>query len=164
MSAINISPPSEHDTRMARVSSAQFDGLAPGDKAIQVDGQEVVLSSTVMQLLTSILKEQAQGHTIALSVLGEQLTSQEAADLIGVSRPYLIQRIEAGGLRVQMVGTHRRLRVEDVLAFKAKFDQSRDEALRELVEQAQDLRMGYGKGDPQPQWNEDGSLRRTRRS
>ncbi len=61
------------------------------------------------------------------------MTTQEAADLIGVSRPHLIQRLEQGELEYHMVGTHRRIKLEHVLDFKTKLDHAREDALRELV-------------------------------
>jgi hypothetical protein len=76
----------------------------------------------------------------------------------------LIKRLEDGEIPFSLVGSHRRVGLEDVLGFKLKLDRLRDEALRELVEQAQELRMGYGKDDPVPRPLPDSSMPRNRRS
>jgi excisionase family DNA binding protein len=164
MPALTITPPTARDAQLAQASSLQFAQLGPGEITFEVSGKTVTLPSSAVQLLQRFLAELAQGHGIALSPLEAQLTTQEAADLIGVSRPHLIQRLEAGEVPFHMVGSHRRIKVEDVLAFKTKLDQVRDDALRELVEQAQELSMGYGKDDPVPRPLEEGSRPRMRRS
>jgi excisionase family DNA binding protein len=85
---------------------------------------------------------------VAITPLETQLTTQQAADLIGVSRPHLIKQLETGEIPFSLVGSHRRIALEEVRGFKLKLDRARETALTELVEQAQDLRMGYGKDDP----------------
>ena len=164
MQALTITPPTARDTQLAQASSTTFAQLPPGEITVEIKGEMVTLPSSAVSLLQRILSELAQGHVIALTSLEAQLTTQEVADLIGVSRPHLIQRLESGELAFHMVGTHRRIKLEDVLAFKAKLDHARDDALRELVEQAQELKMGYGKDDPVPQIFADGSMPRQRRS
>lgn len=164
MTSLTITPPTAHDTQLARTSSTQLARLAPAELSFQIAGETITLPSSAVQILQRALAELAQGHAVAVTPLETQLTTQQAADLIGVSRPHLIKRLEDGEIPFSMVGSHRRLGLEDVLAFKLKLERSRDEALRELVEQAQELRMGYGKDDPVPRPLPDGSMPRTRRS
>lgn len=72
-----------------------------------------------------------------------ELTTQEAADLINVSRPFLVKLIETGEIPCRKVGQHWRIRFEDLMNYKQQIDHQRSQILDELAEQAQDLNMGY---------------------
>lgn len=72
-----------------------------------------------------------------------ELTTQEAADLLHVSQPYLIGLLDTGTLPCHTVGAHRRMLREDILAYKTKIDEARLATLQELTAQAQELDMGY---------------------
>ena len=85
----------------------------------------------------------AQGNAVTIIPIHAELTTQEAADFLNVSRPYLVRLLEQKKMPFHMVGTHRRVRFEDLMAFKASFEKSRREAMDELATQAQELGMGY---------------------
>lgn len=71
------------------------------------------------------------------------LTTQEAANLLNISRPFLIKLLEKGEIPYHKIGTHRRILFSDLLKFKDKTDKTSNSALDELVQQAQDLDLGY---------------------
>lgn len=72
-----------------------------------------------------------------------ELTTQEAADLLNVSRPHLVKLLEEGVLPFHRAGKHRRVRFADLMSFKGRRDQASEHAMAELAKQAQELRMGY---------------------
>jgi excisionase family DNA binding protein len=164
MTSLTITPPNLHDTQLARTSSHQLARLALQELSFEINGETITLPASAVQILQRALSEIAQGHAIAITPLETQLTTQQAADLIGVSRPHLIKQLEEGEIPFSLVGSHRRIALEDVLGFKFKQDRLREQALHELVEQAQELRMGYGKDDPVPRPMPDGSMPRNPRS
>ena len=100
---------------------------------------DVKLSGSLVDLISDLFSIIARGETVTLVPLSRQLTTQEAADLLNVSRPFLIKLIERGDLDCEMVGTHRRIALKDVLAYKAERSEGRREALSEMQRIAEDL-------------------------
>jgi len=114
----------------------QLVGSNKGDK-------KITLPLQALQLLVGILKEMGQGNAVSLILIHSELTTQEAADLLNVSRPYLIDLLEEGKIPFRTVGTKRRILAKDVLRYKASIDKKRLKALEALSKQAQELDMGY---------------------
>lgn len=81
----------------------------------------------------------AAGTVISLVPHDHYLSSQEAAEILNVSRPFLYTLLEQGQIPYTMVGTHRRIRVEDLMEYKHKRDRQRRQALSELVAVSQEL-------------------------
>ena len=96
-------------------------------------GTETKIDATVAALLQRLLADLAAGHAVSIVPSNRDLTTFEAAEILGVSRPYLIRLIERGDIACHRVGTHRRIRTVDLLAYKAKFDRTRRDALAEMT-------------------------------
>jgi excisionase family DNA binding protein len=139
--------PSENDTALAKNISQILARQPIENLQLEVVGQTetMLLPITAVRLLQHILNQMAQGHAVALSPLEAELTTQQAADILNVSRPHLVKLLEGKHLPFRKVGTHRRVMLEDVVAYKQRMTALRHEALRELAEQAQELNMGYGR-------------------
>jgi excisionase family DNA binding protein len=104
---------------------------------------QVVLPRAAVLLLQGILREMAQGHAVILIPVHAELTTQQAADLLNVSRPYLVSLLESGVIPYRKIGTRRRVVFEHLMAYKKAEDAKRMEALNELTRQAQELNLGY---------------------
>jgi excisionase family DNA binding protein len=103
----------------------------------------VELPTSALRLLVDILSELAEGNAVKVVPIHAELTTQEAADLINVSRPHLVKLLESDALPFHKTGKHRRVRFADLMRFKAERDRASDQAMEELAQQAQELGLGY---------------------
>lgn len=104
---------------------------------------QVELPTSALRLLVDILAELAGGNAVKVVPIHAELTTQEAADLLNVSRPHLVKLLEDGALPYHRTGKHRRVRFADLMQFKTQRDQASESAMAELATQAQELGMGY---------------------
>jgi excisionase family DNA binding protein len=138
--------PSERDAEQATQSSRVLakarheDGLRV---KLEDTGEEFTLPKAAVQLLNRLLTEMSNGNAVTVIPIHAELTTQEAADFLNVSRPHLVSLLTAGKLAYRKVGTHRRIKFLDLQAYKAKSEKERGSALDELAKQAQELNMGY---------------------
>lgn len=136
--------PTEAETRIAEASGRILAGHAKGELRVQLDdGQTLVLPQSVARLLSHILTEMAEGNAVTMIPIHAEMTTQEAADFLNVSRPHLIGLLERGDIDFHKVGTHRRVRFQDVKGYKDRLTTDRSQALDELAKASQDLGMGY---------------------
>jgi excisionase family DNA binding protein len=113
---------------------------------LQADNEpEEVMTIPVsaFRLLADILEQMARGNAVTLIPVNAELTTQQAAGILNVSRPFFIKLIEDGQIPYRKVGTHRRIRFEDLMVYKRDIDNKRRAVLADLVSEAQELDMGY---------------------
>jgi len=103
----------------------------------------IELPTKALRLLVDILGELADGNAVQVVPVHAELTTQEAADLLNVSRPYLVKLLEEGALPFHRTGKHRRVRLADLMQYREARARASAAAMAELTRQSQELAMGY---------------------
>jgi excisionase family DNA binding protein len=148
MSALAEKPdavlPTAKETELAQEASRALAATQTAELRVRLDdGKELILPKSATRLIHYLLMQMAHGNAMTLIPIHAELTTQEAADYLNVSRPHLIRILEQKRIPYHMVGTHRRIRFEDLEAYRKDFESRRRAAMDELAKQAQELRMGY---------------------
>lgn len=133
---------SDHDARLAADSARVLARAADQDGVrLVVPGAGVVeLPRAALELLIGLLGEMAKGNAVTLIPVHAELTTQQAAELLGVSRPFVVKEIESGRLPARKVGSHRRVQFKDLTDYRARMRADSDRAMNELAEM--DERLG----------------------
>jgi excisionase family DNA binding protein len=144
--------PTAADAQLARESGrrlTQFLAAKP-KKSLRVriepenePEESISIPVTAFRLLNSILTEMAKGNAVTLIPVHAELTTQQAAHILNVSRPFLIEQLEKGVIPYRKVGTHRRVMFKDLIEYKQTMDHNRLDALEELSALDQKLGLGY---------------------
>jgi len=103
--------------RLARLTGRRDEARSV---SVRTDEGEVELPAAAGRAVLALLEELASGSAVHLVPADAELTTQQAADLLGISRTYVVRLIDDGKLPAHLVGTHRRLRAADVLAYRAR--------------------------------------------
>lgn len=133
---------------LARASAQELNRLLSerpeADRArVTLDGRDLVLPRQALALLRDLLADMAQGHAVTIVPTHAELSTQQAADMLNVSRPHLIKLLEAGDIPFTKTGSHRRIRYQDVMARKQAQLAGSRRLLAELAERAQADDLGY---------------------
>ena len=101
------------------------------------------LPPKVLRLIADLLGSLAEGKAVSVVPKDLDVTTQEAAMFLNVSRPYLIRLLEEGKIRFHKVGSHRRVRFDDIVQYKEERNRKSSEALQALADQAQEIGLDY---------------------
>lgn len=143
--------PTASDAKEAQVALRLLAGI-PKRKAhrklqVRPEGETSGVSVTVpreaFDLFLEILGQMANGNAVKIVPVHAELTTQQAADMLNVSRPFLIGLLDEGKIPFRLVGTHRRVKMADVMAYRTADDAERAAVLEELAAEAQKHGLGY---------------------
>lgn len=139
--------PTDEEARLAAESGRLLAAcVGSGERARLhlIDGDaDVTVPVSAIRLLVDILSQMAQGNAVSLVPVHAELTTQQAADLLNVSRPYLVKQLEAGEIPFHKLGRHRRIRFADLMVYKEQIDAASREAADALTAEAQEADLGY---------------------
>ncbi len=145
-----ISTPTKQEALLAREGSRRLASHLTRSKNVRLQIVEedqaqgaVELPPVAIRLLVGLLDELAEGNAVTLVPVHAELTTQQAADFLSVSRPFLVGLLEGGQIPFHKAGTHRRVFYQDLSAYQSRSSAKRREALRELAALSQELDMGY---------------------
>ncbi len=142
-------PPSAQDAAIARLSGQILSRYAQNKRPLTLRVKDadqekpIELPSGAVALLMEILEAMAAGRGVTIIPENAELTTVQAAEILNVSRPFLIGLLDEGALPHRKVGKHRRIRMEDVMAYKTNIDREREAVLDQLALDAQNQGMGY---------------------
>lgn len=120
----------------------KVESLFVGDavpKLIGTEGEEIQLPDSVARLLRQLVYYLAHDRAVAVVPVNKELSTQEAADILNVSRPYLVKLLEQGEIPFVKVGAHRRIQVRDLMEYQRLRDATRRQALQRLTQMSQEL-------------------------
>ena len=142
--------PTDEDRQFALDASRMLAPYRLSKESLRVRIQETggeqgvaSLPPIAVRFLVDLLSEMAKGNAVTMIPVHAELTTQEAANILNVSRPFVVRLIKSAELPARKVGTHRRILFADLMAYKERIDADRNAALDELTNQAQELGMGY---------------------
>ena len=139
--------PTDEETERAknfsRILAREF-ASAESVKIQREDSDESIeIPRQVFNVLMRLLSVMSEGKAFSLIPMDKELTTQQAADILNVSRPYLNKILDLGEIAHRKVGRNRRIRFSDLMEYKKSQEQKSKAALQELADQAQELDMGY---------------------
>ncbi len=130
-----VSLPATEEDQIGEIRRLVQEGRA---RLLGPDGRQIKLPDTVQELLLKILKNLQAGKAVSIVAEHQDLTTQRAANILGVSRPFLVRLLEDGEIPFHMVGSHRRIYLRDLLAYKHRRDSARHEAIDRMARAEQD--------------------------
>lgn len=130
---------SESEQPALRKLDRTLENSNPGSMLIGPNGEQIPLPPSLFLVLRRIVYHMTQGRAVTIVPINKEMSTQEAADILNVSRPYLIKLLEQGDIPYTKVGTHRRIHLNDLMEYKKRRDEEREKALAELTRLSQEL-------------------------
>jgi excisionase family DNA binding protein len=140
--------PSESDVQLAQEASRRLSRFIKKDQSFRLTPRghvedTVEIPASAAALLLRLLSDMAAGHAVTLIPVHAELTTQQAADLLGVSRPFVVKQIEEGKLPFRKVGSHRRVLFRDLMNYKREMNAARQKSLDALAAEGQSLGLDH---------------------
>lgn len=139
MELLDIKKPTKEEQRTALESysalAASLDQLRNDFPAIEIEETEekIRIPISALKFLARILKEISQGNPVSIVPIATEITTQAAAELLGCSRPHIVKLLESGKIPFNKVGKHRRIRYEDLVAYKKEMKALQRKKIQELM-------------------------------
>lgn len=147
---LELPTPETQKEAQAALRELSSPGSSPADKVLvrvspEGRGREhnAVVPRQAFELFLEVLGQLANGNAVTIIPIGAELTTQQAADLLNVSRPRLVGMLERNELAFRRVGKHRRIAAADVLQYRKLEELRRRGIMDELTAEAQKLQLGY---------------------
>lgn len=146
----------EHTFRPPKSPSPEFSAAAKrllderSAALVGPDGKRVALPAEVFEVLRGVIEAMSQGQAVVVAPVHQRLTTQEAADLLGMSRPTFVKLLDAGEIPYDRPRRHRRVRLDDLLAYSERRSAESQAALDRMVEIAQEADMYERTATPEP--------------
>ena len=143
-------PPNARDSAMARAAGQALSRHVGGSGPLKLrisdaqPAEAVELPAGAVGVLMQILEAMAAGRGVAVILENAELSTDEASEVLNVSRPFLIGLLDEKKIPYRKVGGHRRIRMEDIITYKSSAEQDAEAAIDQLVTEAQEQNMGYG--------------------
>lgn len=143
----NISKPSKDEQKVAMES---YDALATVIEQLKTDNPEVEIEETnekikipisALKILGDVVKAMSQGKPFSIVSITTEVTTQSAAEILGCSRPHLVKLLESGEIAFTKVGKHRRIRFEDVIAYKKKMKAAQKQHIIDIMQSDEELEL-----------------------
>lgn len=140
--------PTQQEVEQAKETSRILSKFSNQQLRVKITGEnsvseDIILPGYAIELLLDILTQISKGNAVSILPVHAEITTQEAANLLNVSRPYLIELLESKMIPYKKVGTHRRILAKDIFAYKARDEEERLKVLEELTSEGQKLKLGY---------------------
>lgn len=143
--------PTRKEQQIARANSEVIEQIVrkhskstqPVTLGVVGEDMQVSIPLPAFHFLSTILKHMAQGKAVSIIPSDAEVTTQQAADMLNVSRPHIVKLLEEGALPFRKVGTHRRIKLRDLDIYRQNMEKEREEALTELTRISQELDLDY---------------------
>lgn len=144
--------PTQKEQKEAKLAHDTLEGASKyiskekGSHRVELSVDETVkvtVPESALDFLLNFLHCLSEGQAVSILPVGTEMSTQQAADVLNVSRPHLVKLLENDKIPYHKVGSHRRIKAKDLIAYKAERDEKTEGLLKELSSQAQELDMGY---------------------
>lgn len=143
--------PSREDARQAEKTIKDLSILDSKKKSLKFElilktqdiSKNLSFPHNFLPFIIDVLQQVAHGNTVTIVPSNKDFTTQEAANILNVSRPFIIKLLESGEIAFHKIGSHRRIQAKDLMSYKQKMHKKSMDALKELAKMAQDDKTGY---------------------